>query len=419
VRVVLVGLGLWWTCFLAAAPAYARLWLELALGPALGLVALTLLFELATARWRPGAAKLARALLVALALAPPLLEVALRVLAEMRPSQLFARDERLPGRVLERNRVPGGTVRFGTKCNAGGHFDGEFRRRAAGERRIALIGDSFSQGIVPHELHYSTVAERALGFPVDNLGQPGTGPLEYEEMLLHEALELDPSAVVVAFFVGNDFEMPPELPSPDPFLSSWLDRRGVLLWLLPRRLARMVRERRENPAGIAGVQAERFSDDDLRSLAERMPWLFDPLLEEPTISKPVFLEVERARAHLVCGIREYDLLRAVRVLERMRRECDGRPFGVLLVPDEFQVEDELWAELGSEELERDRAQRLLARELGQRGIPVLDLQAALRAVEPLADGRRHVYHRQDTHWNARGNRVAGEALAGFVRELAR
>jgi hypothetical protein len=36
-------------------------------------------------------------------------------------------------------------------------------------------------------------------------------------------------------------------------------------------------------------------------------------------------------------------------------------------------------------------------------------------VPPLADARRHVYHRQDTHFNARGNRIAGEALGEALR----
>jgi hypothetical protein len=48
---------------------------------------------------------------------------------------------------------------------------------------------------------------------------------------------------------------------------------------------------------------------------------------------------------------------------------------------------------------------------------VLDLPPPLRAVPPLADGRRHLYHLRDTHFNARGNRAAGWALAEFVRGL--
>ena len=38
---------------------------------------------------------------------------------------------------------------------------------------------------------------------------------------------------------------------------------------------------------------------------------------------------------------------------------------------------------------------------------------------PLLDERRRgrVYHRRDTHWSARGNRVAGERLAAYLAAL--
>jgi len=416
-RVLLVGLGLSWTCFILAVPVYRTLWLEFALGPALGITALVWWFEIRTARWRPGRAKIARALLVALALAPPLGEVTLRVLARVRPSQLLARDDSTPRSVLERNRRSHPSSRFGTSCNSGGHFDQEFQRRAPGETRVAMIGDSFSQGIVPFDKHYSTLAERALGFPIDNLGISGIGPLEYEELLVAEALPLDPSAVVISFFVGNDFVLQPEAPTVDPGLTAALDRRNLLVWLVPTRLASLLRERRANPKGIAGDAAEPTPQESALLFEERYPWIGHPEREPPMISKPGFLSIERTRANFVCNAKEEQLLRAVQVLERMHQECNGRPMGVVLIPDEFQVEDGLWTELALTGLERDRAQHLLVRELGRLGIPVLDLLPDFRAVAPLADGKRHLYHLQDTHWNTRGNAVAGEALTGFVRKL--
>jgi hypothetical protein len=69
---------------------------------------------------------------------------------------------------------------------------------------------------------------------------------------------------------------------------------------------------------------------------------------------------------------------------------------------------------GGERLERDLPQRVLAEWLSEQGIPYLDLLPILRAVPPLPDGRRHLYHLRDTHFNARGNDVAGRALAAFL-----
>jgi hypothetical protein len=100
--------------------------------------------------------------------------------------------------------------------------------------------------------------------------------------------------------------------------------------------------------------------------------------------------------------------------------CARCAFGVLLIPDEFQVEDELWSAItrsAGVPLDRDLATRLLGEWLSAEGIPFVDLLPALRGVPPLDDGRQHVYHRGDTHFNARGNAVAGEGLAQLVEQL--
>jgi len=92
---------------------------------------------------------------------------------------------------------------------------------------------------------------------------------------------------------------------------------------------------------------------------------------------------------------------------------------VMLIPDEFQVEDTIWelarAGVDGERFDRDRPQRVLTAWLAEQGIPCLDLLPALLRVPPLADGRRHLYHLRDTHFNARGNAVAGEQLASLLR----
>ncbi len=93
---------------------------------------------------------------------------------------------------------------------------------------------------------------------------------------------------------------------------------------------------------------------------------------------------------------------------------------ILLIPDEFQAEDALWRAIASRNetaLERDRPQRLVREFCDSRGIPVLDLLPILRAVEPLSNGRRHLYHLADTHWNAHGNAAAGHALAETLRPM--
>ena len=102
----------------------------------------------------------------------------------------------------------------------------------------------------------------------------------------------------------------------------------------------------------------------------------------------------------------------------MRREAGSTPFAVMMIPDEFQVEDSVWAVASSgadgARLERDLPQRVLVQWLTEQGIPYLDLLPVLRAVPPMPDGKRHLYQLRDTHFNARGNEVTGQELAAFL-----
>ena len=84
------------------------------------------------------------------------------------------------------------------------------------------------------------------------------------------------------------------------------------------------------------------------------------------------------------------------------------------------VEDALWRRIEADTeapLDRHALRRRLVEWCEAQDIPCLDLWPVLDAVAPLEDGDRHLYLLRDTHWNARGNEVAGRALAPFVRLL--
>jgi hypothetical protein len=159
----------------------------------------------------------------------------------------------------------------------------------------------------------------------------------------------------------------------------------------------------------------------LEDLARAFPWLTDPSLETPTFSERTFLEIESGRALQVCrpeAAQRYASVQAA--LLEMKRRAGAVPLLVMLIPDEFQVEEELWREVVAAdaaigELDRDQPQRVLGSWLAVQGIPCLDLLPALRGVSPGADGRRHLYGSRDTHLNARGNLLVGEELARFLR----
>jgi len=250
------------------------------------------------------------------------------------------------------------------------------------------------------------LAEQALGATVANLGAPGIGPPEYLCLLVDEAMPLDPDAVVVCVFVGNDLSYADvEKDLPDPFLRGFLQRDSVLAWVLPGRLVRIARERDR-----AVVSPEK---------AESSPPAADPLLEEPSMSAEAFLRLETQRAREVCAIDPASLESFRDAMRSMKAAAGSARLVVMLIPDEFQVEDAVWEDVRSDprgtSLDRDHPQKVLLPWLEEHGFLVLDLLPALRSVPPLADGRRHLYHLRDSHFNARGNRVAGEALAEFLR----
>ncbi len=409
-----------WVGFLLVAQPFQRLHLELAVGLGAALHAAGIL---ALRGLEVRSPRLARALdLIAFSLATALvgLELGLRGWTAFRPTPLLARVQAGPGTVVDRFRCAPGEVRFGFPCNSRGYYDEEFTRRGEGDGRrlVAVVGDSFSVGAVPHAFHYTTVAEELTGARLDSFGVAGIGPPEYAHLIATEVLPLAPDEVVVALFVGNDLDVEDPLSGlPDAGLRSWFQRDQVL-WLVA--LDRAGRERRERRrGGILEVQgeADQASARDREAAARAFPWVLDPSLEEPTLDEEVFLELETARALTLCAQEPPGIEVVWRSLEAARAAAGDVPVRVLLIPDEFQVDDRLWDEVrrrAGVALERDRAQRRLAAGLRERGFEFVDLLPRLRAEPPLDDGRPHLYHRNDTHFNARGNRVAAEGVAELL-----
>jgi hypothetical protein len=414
-----------WLGFLVFAQPYDRAWLEIAATIAAGAFAASMAAEALFARIPPRVRRIGDVVLFNLLACVVVGELGLRALAAWKPSPVFASIGGTPLQRLEEQREKPGELRYGFPCNSGGHYDDEFHPRRDGEHLAVTIGDSFSYGVVPHAFHFTTVCERLLGVPVDNMGFPCTGPPEYAYVLEHEALPLRPEVVVIDIFVGNDLVFPYDAtPTLDPFLRTWLDRRNALVFLVPERLLKIAREmhrrtRDQTPVGMA--QGELASREILGAdaLLEKFPWLADPMQEQPVMSEPTYTDLEVVRALSVCCEDSPSLRLFYEFMLAMKRMVGDTPLAVMLIPDEFQVDDAVWqsvlAETPTKHLERDRAQRIVGPWLAENGIPCLDLLPRLRAVPPLDDGKRHVYHVRDTHFNARGNRIAGEALAEFLR----
>jgi hypothetical protein len=340
-------------------------------------------------------------------------EISLRVAAVFLPSPLLVTESTTSQLRRGANRERPGTLHFGFPMNQGGHYDTEFVPRSASPNRIVVsIGDSFSYGAVPYPFHFTTVAEGELpGVEIYNMGYSGIGPEDYLYLLEHEAVPLEPDLLVIQLFVGNDVTegSPPGGPA------RWYDADSYLVAIVWYRLQIMRRAKLVDAA--EATQSSNLTRDELAVL---YPQLADPLLEHPSVGDELFFEIETRNA-LGIGLPRPELYeRFFEALTGMERAAGDVPLAFVLIPEEFQVEDDVWEEVArrsGQPLDRDLAQRTIIEWLKARGRAVLDLLPLLRAVEPLDDGCRHLYHLRNLHFNSRGNEVAGRALARFADSL--
>ncbi|MFP6640200.1 MAG: hypothetical protein VCC04_08150, partial [Myxococcota bacterium] len=145
-----------------------------------------------------------------------------------------------------------------------------------------------------------------------------------------------------------------------------------------------------------------------------------PNQDSPTFSEKRFMEIERSRI----GVTRPDRSRTESKMRAFLEGVDwfhrqrGEELLIVLIPDEFQVNDRLWLDLLAEESEPDRfrrdwPQQTILEHCHSRGIACLDLLPVLRRTE----ARGRTYKPRDTHWNLRGNRAAGESLGQRLVEM--
>ncbi|MCP4659351.1 MAG: hypothetical protein GY856_28405 [bacterium] len=347
-------------------------------------------------------------------------EIGLRLTANVRPNVLLEREDSTAAERIRRTRLRPGAMRYGFPVNSEGYYDSEFQRKSPDEKVVLSIADSFSVAPVPHYYHFTTVAERELpGVQLYNMGVSAIGPREYYYLLFNEGLALNPDVIVVNAFAGNDFiEMILKVDQSD-LLKHFFDRKNLLVYQVPRRLRIMFKEGLllgEAPPADDHAGAGRISAPAQMHAA--FPRLLDPSREKAPMSDQRYLQIAQRRATLASrqSTQAYEL--KFESFRRMREAAGETPFLIVIIPDEYQIDDEIWSGIRAKvpgPLFRDQTQRVLGQWLLREGIPFLDLLPVLRAVPPLEDGKRHLYHHNDTHWNRRGNEVAGEAIARFVK----
>jgi hypothetical protein len=345
------------------------------------------------ARWP--AARVCRMAARNLAMTLVLAEATLRAVAAWTGGSLLVSDS------LDAHRlVPGHDYGGGLRGNRLGYPGREFERdRQPGVSRIAALGDSFAVGpAVPFADNSLTLLETALlATEVYNFGVSGAGPREYRAILGRDVWTYQPDFVLVLVFVGNDITETLATPR-------HLDPSRHALYLFLSRGWRLAREHwRQDEAEAPGPSAS-----DRPAVAG--------------LSEALFREVEARRLEVCLSppppALEKKWQRALDDLQGIVDDCRGRsvPVGIVLIPDEFQVNPAVLAEavaagtVDPHGLDLDAPQRRLAAFCGERGVPCLDLK-------PVLAGVPDTYAPRDTHWNVRGNRLAADAMAAWLRRI--
>jgi lysophospholipase L1-like esterase len=97
-------------------------------------------------------------------------------------------------------------VRHRVEANSAGHDSWGFRNRSVPKQsEIVAIGDSMTYGIAATAANsWPATLQRLSGKSVYNLGLGGYGPVEYLYLLENNAVQLNPSTIIVGFYFGND-----------------------------------------------------------------------------------------------------------------------------------------------------------------------------------------------------------------------
>jgi hypothetical protein len=334
-----------------------------------------------------------------------LMEIALAVWMHFSDSPL-ALDQGNPQKTLQTYRLKPGTKLYGFPANSLGYYDTEFTARGPSRFVVNSIADSFGICPVPLTSNFLFVAEQLLRAHIpgrdvfiNNFGVPATGLPEYVELYRKETAAFPSDVTMVCIFVGNDIEFLRKYRVESIWsFSNWRVYRvtgRILALLRERQISRIGQQPRNAKPETAGPAATAGTDESV-----------------PSMSEERFLKIEKDRMRQVCTRHNSsdENYEAFFTWIKYLKDQVHEKFLLVVIPDEFQVNDALYGGLLADypyAVDRFLPQRRIADFCRRQHIRCLDLLPVLRNGE--RGGR--CYHPRDTHWNSRGNRLAGEAIA--------
>jgi hypothetical protein len=224
-----------------------------------------------------------------------------------------------------------------------------------------------------------------MAVEVLNAGVPSTGPRDYLALLVREGLALEPDAVLLSFFIGNDFEQ--------------TEQRKIYQYSYVATVLRSVYRFLRYYEGPAPSRLGEYCD----ACPNYNPEFF---LHLETRRSKYFLDDEPA---FRAGVED-----ALDALETMKRICEERriPLFIVIIPAELQFNMALQKEVAARlppgtKWDNTQPNRLLMVRLDRLGVPYLDLYPEFAE----ASKTTVLYRPRDTHWNIAGNRLAADAIA--------
>lgn len=205
---------------------------------------------------------------------------------------------------------------------------------------------------------------------------------------MNEGLVLKPDAVLVTFFIGNDFQ--DEKSARKWYTYSYVASFVNYLFDVRRKYRRSVVE----PTTVAS-----YYDD------------------HPSVSDEAYLALEKRRSEIYKHSNDHFVIeheKATRYVIEMKTICDERNIQLLVViaPDEVQVNRQLQSRVvesfgaSPNDFDFSLPNKLLGAKLSEHKIDYVDLLDDFLA----ASAQKALYKPNDSHWNIEGNRLAAETI---------
>jgi len=313
-----------------------------------------------------------------------------------------------------------------------------------GERRVVVVGDSFTEGWgVESDKVFTTLLENNFSTPDNitrfiNCGLSGTAPLQYARILFQVCLNYHPDAVLIVLY-SNDVVGTPVGATPEQIDQIEIKRTGLdnllhTLWPHAYTIISNFSKQSDLPTDIVAETAEvarakGIPEEEITNWVNSLPpeivtavnagefngyILTRGLLQQDHWVQSLAIESKEAEERFQAMI---SILNAT--IARLQKQ--NIEVGVILIPSPFQYNPAygaIWAETGTE----IRSEWLTEpTELEQRmevwattqNVPYLDLTPHFRSIAQASPDILYNYP-LDGHWTAESHRVAADEIARWL-----